>query len=226
MTDKNKICFITCVNQEDFYAESLLYLRHLKVPDHMQVEYIAVRGAVSMAAGYNEGMRQSDAKYKVYLHQDPLVVNKNFIADILHIFSDSSIGALGMIGCRSLPRSGVWWDGMRTYGRVLHACEAESTVNSCCMEPEGAYIDVEAVDGFLIATQYDVPWREDLFTGWHFYDTSACREFARCGYRVVIPHQEDFWCIHCPKEKPLAPEYKHYQTIFLKEYGRELSPEV
>jgi heterodisulfide reductase subunit C len=33
-------------------------------------------------------------------------------------------------------------------------------------------------------------------------------------------------CIHCPKEKPLAPEYKEYQKIFLKEYGQELDPEV
>ena len=47
------------------------------------------------------------------------------------------------------------------------------------------------------------------------------------GRRVVVPNQsEDFWCIHCPKEKPLAQEYKGYQKAFLKEYGTELHPEV
>ena len=112
--DAKKICFITCVNQEELYAESLLYLKHLQLPEGMQAEYIAVRGAVSMAAGYNEGMQQSDAKYKVYLHQDTLVVNKVFVADLLKIFADASIGALGVIGCRCLPRSGVWCDGLRT----------------------------------------------------------------------------------------------------------------
>ena len=180
-----------------------------------------------MAAGYNAGMRQSAAKYKVYLHQDTLVVNKSFVADLLSIFEDPSIGALGVIGCRSLPRSGVWWDGLRTYGRVLHACEPESVVDSRCKEPEGAYMEVEAVAGLLIATQVDLPWREDLFTGWHLYDTSQCREMARHGYKVVVPNQEaDFWCIHCPKEKPLASAYKGFQKIFLKEYGSELHPEV
>ena len=116
---------------------------------------------------------------------------------------------------------------MRCYGRVLHACEPESVVDSEMMEPEGAYIDVEAADGLLLATQYDIQWRDDLFGGWHFYDTSQCLEFARRGYQVVVPNQEqDFWCIHCPREKPLAPEYKEWQKNFLKEYGDMLSPEI
>ena len=99
MTDKNKICFITCVNQEDFYAESLLYLRHLKVPDHMQVEYIAVRGAVSMAAGYNEGMRRARGRYKLYLHQDVLLLKPNVIKDLLAVFDrHPDAGIAGIAG--------------------------------------------------------------------------------------------------------------------------------
>ena len=225
--DAKKVCFITCVNDEDWYEEALLYLKSLTLPEGFVAQYEAVRGAKSMTAGYNEGMNRSDAKYKVYLHQDTLVVNKNLVSDLAHIFADASVGAVGVIGCRSLPKSGVWWDGLRTYGRVLHACEPESVVDSHCMEPEGDYIDVEAVDGLFIATQYDLKWREDLFDGWHLYDTSQCREFARRGYRVVVPNQEkDFWCIHCPKEKPLDPKYHRYQKIFLREYGNELNPEV
>ena len=226
MADARKICFISCVNDEEWYSESLLYMQHLRLPAGMQAEYMAIRGAASMAAGYNQGMRQSDAKYKVYLHQDTLIVNPDFVADLLAVFADETVGLLGVIGCRSLPKTGVWWDGMRTYGRVLHACEPESVVDTICMQPEGLFMEVESVDGLILATQYDIPWREDLFTGWHFYDTSQCREFARQGYKVVVPRQEDYWCIHCPKEKPLAPVYKVYQKVFLKEYGKELHPEV
>ena len=227
MIDERKICFITCVNQEELYEEALLYLKHLQLPEGMQAEYIGIRGAASMAAGYNAGMRQSAAKYKVYLHQDTLVVNKTLVEDLLRLFADETVGAVGVIGCASLPRSGVWWDGLRTYGRVLHACEPESVVDSHCMEPEGPCQQVEAVDGLFIATQYDVPWREDLFTGWHLYDTSMCKEMQRRGYRVVVPNQaKDFWCIHCPKEKPLAQSYKGYQKVFVREYGQELHPEV
>jgi hypothetical protein len=225
--DEHKVAFITCVNDDDWYSECRLYLEHLELPAGMTAEYLPIYGAASMASGYNTGMQQSEAKYKVYLHQDTLVVHKRLVADLQKIFQDKSIGLVGMIGCRSLPASGVWWDGLRTYGRVLHACEPESVTDSICKEPDGPYIDVEAVDGLFIATQVDIPWREDLFTGWHLYDTSACMEMKRHGYQVVVPNQtDDFWCIHCPKEKPLAREYKGYQKIFLKEYGDELNPEV
>ena len=225
--DPQKVAFITCVNSNDWYSECRRYLESLRVPDGMTVEFHPVRGAASMCAGYNAGMMASDAKYKVYLHQDTLVVNKHLIRDLLRIFADPAIGLVGVIGCRSLPRTGVWWDGMRTYGRVLHACEPESVVDSHCMEPAGAYQEVEACDGLFLATQVDLRWRDDLFTGWHLYDTSECMEMQRQGYRVVIPNQSaDFWCIHCPKEKPLATSYKRYQKAFLREYGAELHPEV
>lgn len=222
-----KVAFITCVNSDYWYDECTLYLRSLNVPAGMSVEIIPVRNAAAMTAGYNSAMKNSDAKYKIYLHQDTLVVNKNLIADLLKIFADETIGMVGVIGCVNLPATGVWWDGLRTFGRVLHACEPESVVDSECAEPEGDFQEVEAADGLFLATQYDLPWREDLFDGWHLYDSSQCMEFQRAGYRVVVPNQRaDFWCIHCPKEKPLDTKYRRYQKIFLREYGGELNPEV
>ena len=109
MADDKKIAFITCVNDEEQYEECSLYLRHLQLPHGMTMEYLPVRGAASMAAGYNAAMESSDARYKVYLHQDTLVVNKDFVKEILQIFEDKSVGMIGMVGCRSLPASGIWW---------------------------------------------------------------------------------------------------------------------
>lgn len=48
-----------------------------------------------------------------------------------------------------------------------------------------------AVDGMLIMTQYDIPWREDLFHKWDFYDISQCHEFRRKGYKVVVLSEPD-----------------------------------
>ena len=47
-------------------------------------------------------------------------------------------------------------------------------------------IDVEALDGIILCTQYDVTWREDIFDKWHFYDVSQCMEFLRRGLRAVV----------------------------------------
>lgn len=219
--------FITCVNSDYWYDEAKIYLNELLVPEGYGVELIDVRNAKSMCEGYNRGMRQAKAKYKIYFHQDCFLVNENMLNYMLHIFNSSSdIGAIGSIGARNLPKSGVWWDGLRVYGRVIHACEPESVIDSEVEQPDEEFIDVAGADGLMLATQVDVEWREDLFTGWHFYDVSLSRELARRGYRTVVPRQERCWCIHCPTEKPLDKAYKVYQKVFIKEYGSEWESEV
>lgn len=220
------VAFITCTNNAFWYDEALIYLDELIVPDGYGVEIIAVHDAKSMCEGYNRAMSMTSAKYKVYFHQDCFIVNDNIISEMLSIFKDKEIGAIGTIGCRNLPASGIWWDGMRVYGRVIHACEAESVVDSEVQRPTEEFIQVEAVDGLCIVTQQDTKWREDLFDGWHFYDVSQCKELARRGFKTVVPRQDNCWCIHCPKEKPLDKAYKGYNKIFLKEYGKELNPEI
>jgi hypothetical protein len=63
-------------------------------------------------------------------------------------------------------------------------------------EISAGYETVQVVDGLLMVTQYDLPWREDLFQSWHFYDASQCMEFAKAGYTVAVPKQEKPWCLH------------------------------
>lgn len=79
---------------------------------------------------------------------------------------------------------------------------------------------MEAVDGLLIATQYDIPWREDLFTQWDFYDVSQSFEFRRKGYRVVVPDMERPWCIHDDGFMKVV-NYEKERLKFLAEYGKE-----
>ena len=94
MNDK-KICFIMCVNNEDYMEEQVAYLNHLQVPEGYEIDVLNVYGATSMTSGYNEAMHASDAKYKVYLHQDTFIINPNFIADLLEIFEEEQIGLVG-----------------------------------------------------------------------------------------------------------------------------------
>lgn len=216
---ENKVAFIACVNDEDWYHEWKLYIDNLEVPEGMGIELIPIRGAASMCQGYNIGMKQTNAKYKVYLHQDVLVCNRNFISNLLHIFADKTIGAFGVIGAQTLPPSGMWWETSRPAGRVFQVNDPENVMKTQCPDFSGELFDVEAVDGLIIATQVDVEWREDLFTGWHFYDISQCKEMQRHGYRVVVPQQNTFWCIHCPPPKILDDNYEKYRRVFIREYG-------
>ena len=66
-----------------------------------------------MTSGYNEAMNASDAKYKVYLHQDVLIRNRKLLYDILDIFSEKNIGMIGTVGTAELSNDGVMWNGSR-----------------------------------------------------------------------------------------------------------------
>ena len=192
----NEICFIICTNNPVYAEECIYYIKHLNVPEGFRTEILTVEEAASLAAGYNEAMQCSQAKYKVYLHHDTFVVNPDFIKDCLNIFlGNPQIGMLGNVGVKNMPASGVMWDADR-YGMLYEQHIYETELLSNAFDPALPYLEVDAIDGFLMVTQYDLPWREDLFDKWDFYDCSQSMEFIRQGYRVVVPNMKAPWCVH------------------------------
>lgn len=197
MNDR-EFCFIICSNNRMYSEECLYYINHLTIPAGYQIDVLTVEDAKSMTAGYNEAMQYSKAKYKIYLHQDTFIVNPNFLQECLDIFqSDEKIGMIGNVGAKKLPKSAIMWEADRC-GKVYEQHIYETTLSS---NPEderdnGEYMEVEAVDGFRMVTQYDILWREDLFDKWDFYDCSQSMEFIKAGYRVVIPRMKKPWCVH------------------------------
>lgn len=210
-----KIAFIICTNDEQELQECLFYLNQLQVPAGFEIELFAVEKASSMTSGYNQAMNASDAKYKIYLHQDVFILNRGFLSDVIAIFKENpDIGLLGCIGGRKLPEDAnaiTAWDT----GRLLHNCVPNETIGY--QDKDGKPVEVEAVDGCLIATQYDIPWREDLFDGWDFYDISQCFEFKRQGKIVAIPYQSANWIYHDNGHAKMT-NYDHYRKIFAEEY--------
>lgn len=216
--NSKKVCFIICANDKLYLQECIRYIKWLRVPEDMEVEILEIQAAASMTSGYNEGMRSSDARYKVYLHQDVFIKNPNFIADIVKLFqSDEQIGMIGMVGCKELPPNGVMWSGER----VIYSPERTSWENYQYSMEDG-YWEVACVDGLLMATQYDVEWREDLFTGWDFYDISQSFEMRRRGYRVVVPVQRNPWFIHDDKIIVQLWNYNQGRKLFLEEYREDM----
>ena len=230
MINDHKICFITCVNDEDTYEKCLDFLKRLIVPPNIAVEYKAVRGALSMCAGYNTAMTESDARYKVYLHQDTYIIYPYFIRRLLKLFEERTIGLTGVVGTTTLPNSCVWWESeyKYKYGRVIESSSGFFVENKFHIPTRISlhvhskhYEEVAAIDGLLIATQYDVPWRMDIFNGWHFYDISQCMEFRRAGYMTVVPAQICSQVVHdCGIVN--NTDYFKYRDIFKAEYAAEI----
>ena len=221
--NKHKICFITCINDQQQYDESLYYINQLEIPSGYEIECISVENANSMTEGYNRAMNSSDAKYKVYLHQDVLITNKTFIKDIIDMFeSNNKIGMLGMIGSGILSVDGIWWNSNEKYGRVYdsHSGKVELLEFEKVTDE---FKSVKAIDGLIMITQYDIAWREDLFDGWHFYDISQCMEFQNNDYIVAIPKQEKTWTVHDCGIVNVSNGYERYRNIFLNEYSKNIN---
>ncbi|QLY78760.1 glycosyltransferase [Clostridium intestinale] len=223
---EKKIAFISCVNNEQLYDECVKYIENLTIPVGIKIELIPIRGAKSIMQGYNMGMKKTDAKYKVYLHQDTFIINKNFIQDILEIFeTDNNIGMLGVIGSKVIPTNAIWWEAKKKYGKVYNNPHDNMTLLEFD-EIENKYEKVQAIDGLIMITQHDIKWREDIFDGWDFYDLSQCVEFIKVGYNVVIPRQEEPWCLHDCGIINVGGNYERLRNIFIKEYSKDIFPLV
>lgn len=214
--NEKEIAFIICVNDENEFKEALNYIDALNVPEGYHTDVIAVREAPSMAAGYNAAMQSSNAKYKIYIHQDVFLIYKDLLKDLIFLFrSDEQIGMAGVLGCRALPGNAhviARWDT----GKVISNGIPNHT-NGYEKIGEKQYSDVMALDGMFMATQYDIPWREDIFDGWDFYDISQSCEFIRAGKKVVVPWQREYWTMHDNRASNLK-FYDLYRKKFIENY--------
>lgn len=217
---ENQFAFIIAVNNEQYYEECVYYINRLAVPEGFDIDVLAVREAESMCSAYNMAMQNSKAKYKIYLHQDVFIRNENFLYELLRIFGkDTSVGMIGMMGGTRMPRTGVAY---LAWNIGLLDCRDADMSYILSGQPEVLEDKVvEAVDGLLIATQYDVPWREDLFQNFDFYDISESFEMRRKGYQVVVPFQKEPWVIHDSSFAKLA-RYDDNRKICLAEYPEYL----
>lgn len=220
MNDK-KICFISAVNNYELYEECLMYINSLDTDDEFEIEIKPIYNSKSICSAYNMAMLSSDAKYKVYLHQDTFIINKSFIKDIVKLFKkNKNIGLIGACGAKYIPRSGVWWECSEKYGKVYENRGIRTEILGFD-EVKKDYEEVDCVDGLILITQYDIRWREDIFDGWHLYDTSQCMEFKKNKYKIAVPNQVNPWFIHYCGDVSVK-DYDKYRAIFINEYNSML----
>ena len=217
MQDKIKMAFIACVNDDRAASECAWYIDRLNVPENMEIDFITIKDAPSMCAGYNAAMRSTDADYKIYIHQDVFILNRDFPIDLVRVFEENAqYGLLGVIG-GFLPANGSGWDHW-TVGATYAVNEDKNLDLRFKRMTEEAVVETDAVDGMFIATNEDIPWREDIFDGFDFYDLSQCEEFKRRGRKVGVIMQDEPWCMHdCGLSK--LTSYDSYREKFCNEYS-------
>lgn len=224
--NEHKFAFILCTNNDIYLNECLLYLEQLLIPPNYETEIITIHDAKCMTAGYNEAMAATDAKYKIYMHQDVFIINRYFLYDILSIFeSDASIGMIGMIGYPVVSRCGFMWreeavGAVPLYGTKKAYSHLEPNAYRYQLT-DGLY-DAALIDGLMMVTSQDFPWDETSLQGWDFYDAFQSMNYLLHGYRVVVPHQNFPWFIHDDGHYLTMWNYEKYRKLFMNQYQEYL----
>lgn len=217
-----KFAFIICTNDELLLNECVHYINNLHVPAGYDVELLTIPDAPCITSGYNEAMAATDAKYKIYMHQDVFILNKNFLQDILSIFlEDSSIGMIGMVGYRSVSKDGIMWQSSDVrYGSLFfgsHYFEETRNTYHYSLQKD-SYHYVALIDGLLMATSCDLPFDTQHIDGWDFYDAFQSMNYLLHGYHVVVPEQRFPWCIHDDNILLNLFHYNAYREKFVETY--------
>lgn len=213
------IGFCICTNSEEALEECSYYINRLNVPKGYRVEVTPVWKAGSMAEGYNSFMNESSARYKIYMHQDVIILNRDFLLRMLEVFSsDESIGMLGVLGSTETVEDAVYYNKWNV--GYVEACFTggifRRNLGDSLFE-DNNYCEVKAIDGMLMATCVDIPWREDLDIKWDFYDITQSVEFIKAGYKIVVPRQDYSWTFHdCGVSK--LSDYERCRKIVMEAY--------
>ena len=217
--DNHKFCFIICTNNDLLLDEALLYINSLIVPDGYSFELLTVKDASSMTSGYNEAMTASDAKYKIYMHQDVFILNKNFLQDLLSIFrSDPKIGMIGMVGYETVSDDGLMWHVKRLgspYQKSPQFPYLALSKYAYSLSHDG-YTCVAQIDGFMMVTARDYPWNTDILKDWDFYDVYQSLTFLSHGHKIAVPLQKHPWCMHDDGGVVNLTNYNYYRQIFMR----------
>lgn len=211
------IAIIICVNDDTYFEECLFYIDRLRLPEGYVAEVYPVRQAESIYQGYNLAMHESDAEYKVYMHQDVFLVEPDMLLRFVELFEgNSNVGIAGVLGADAFSENRRFYRSWNL-GNVLGCSEKKAFHNYLS---EGA-ARASALDGMFLMTGRDIPWREDVLSGWDFYDISQSLEFAKEDCELWVLAGKQPWCIHDCGYLSLAG-YDEAQKAFLEIYQGDL----
>ncbi len=207
--DARKIAIIIYFTDKIFLQETLESLQTLNVPEKFFVDILPVQGEEKFRA-YNFAMKESDAKYKIYLDENVSILRKNILSEIISVFqSDDKIGIVSTSGAIQLSTHGIALTSAKRCGKIFLGAEKNLQDFG---DDKNSLQEVEVVDDFFLATQYDFDWREDLK---NFSLAAQCLNFQREGLKSIVIKQKKTYIWY--RQNNFSVD-EQAQKIFLEEY--------
>ncbi|NBW12776.1 MAG: hypothetical protein EBR82_32610 [Caulobacteraceae bacterium] len=229
MLNDKKVSFIICSNDDACLDIALVSINSLIKPEGFEFEIINIKNTKNVAAGYNSAIDNSNAKYKVYMHQDVQILKPDLILRIINIFKkNEKLGYIGICGSKDFTPDGFWWHSLADNGNIYVPSNKHYGILYDFFPNEGGlkltkfnlpkkdsdFEEIKSIDGLMFITQYDVKWRDDLFQNYFFFDTWQAIEFYERGYiGGILNSNEDIYIYHFAGLKPWwdNPDRKKYE---------------
>lgn len=226
---ENEIAVIICQTNSRKVERLVNQLKGVNVPNGLSVSIKIISGAKSLAEAYNDGMKQSEAAYKIYIDEAVAVLNQTLLDWVVEAFGKYKNA--GMIG----------WYGSEipVDGDISKACSIYGT--HCRLEINGTVTlrrgknpifcqTVDVVDGAIFATRGDVEWDEAV--GDRFLLAAQCCRRKAAGQEIIVPMQND--CAICQVERDpvyVLPDnerlvYDVERRAFFEQYKEFIQPLV
>lgn len=184
----------------------------------------------SLYSAYNEGVRRSKGEILCFCHDDILFHTAGWGSSIQKIFTDDSIGAIGVIGTHFLPNAPMyWWSSPFISQYSVNNDKGDVQLNDNREYFHGDIADVVAVDGvcfFIPRRLFDsIRFDDRTYKGFHVYDMDICLQVQELGKRVCVTDVltiEHFWSEESIKDKKYMAVLDGNLTLFQRKWKDRL----
>ncbi len=224
------ISIIICSRREDIppelqnsIAETIGVEYELVVIDNSHHDY-------SLFSAYNEGVRLAKGEILCFCHEDILFHTPSWGGFVQNLFSDESIGVVGVIGSHFLPGAPMyWWSSPFISQYSVNNDQGVVQRNDHREFFHGHIADVVTIDGvcFFIARKLFGSLRFDdrTFQGFHLYDMDICMQVQGLGKRVCVTDVleiEHFWSENSLKDEQYMAVLDHNLELFYHKWEKNL----
>ncbi len=184
----------------------------------------------SLFSAYNEGVRRSKGDILCFCHDDILFHSGNWGSTIQELFSDESVGALGVIGTHFLPNAPMyWWSSPFISQYSINNDNGEVSLNDNRDYFHEHLADVVAIDGvcFFIPKRLfsSIRFDDKTYDGFHVYDMDISMQVQKLGKRVCVTDVltiEHFWSEASLKDKKYMAILDNNLNLFQKKWEKDL----
>lgn len=178
---QDEILFIIVGNDDWIISENIKFIDNMTIPKHMKVEYRVVSNLDNIPQTVQNAMRESMAKYKIYLDQNVFLLDKEFLTKAIAIFQNNpDIGLLGARGYYKTEEN----EKMELRGNyIFHYNDTRNIcLSNVCEGGVNTIVDVMALDKHFMMTSVDSDWNGNN-SNFHIIKSV---EMRHAGYRTVV----------------------------------------